>query len=372
MRIFGEKSGLTRRRARSGTALFLALVAIASACSDDADSPNPGSAGVTAGGVGGTWGAGAGGDDTNNGGESERVPAPSGGAGNRVPCNAWPDLCDRRYDEVVYATTHAAMANASPPWDYPAQRSSLHRQLQDGIRALMLEVHERDGELVLCLGDCAEGRVPFASALGEVARFLAENPREVVTLLVDNRAPTDTLAAALDAANLGDSLHFQASHAPWPTLGAMIDEGRRLVVFAFEAVGGPEGLLSFGEFFTSTRDDFATAEALDCELPSGSAGKPLLLVNHFVSELSSGTSTTGTGGESGGGGTGGSASASVRRALPDIAAMLNANPFLIRHLRGCVAMNARKPTFVAVDFYDVGALLPATQELNELIPATGD
>ena len=201
--------------------------------------------------------------------------------------------------------------------------------------------------------------------------FLSENPREVVTLLVDNRTPAESLAAALDAANLRESLHFQALREPWPTLGEMIDAEQRLVVFATDAAAAPDGILSFEEFFTSTRDDYATADELDCELPSDSARKPLLLVNHFVSELSSVAGSSGGAGGEASGGAGNSDSTRVLHALPDVAAVINDNPFLIRRLRGCVAMNARTPTFVAVDFYDVGAVLPATQELAELIPPTG-
>lgn len=370
MPSFRLKSGPARARVTFSTAVVLALLAIAPGCQHDAEGPSPGGTRLTPGGSGGSVGAGTGGRAADDGGSGELVPVPTGGSSSLVPCNTWPALCGIRYDEVVYPTTHAAMANATPPWDYPAQRFSLHQQLQDGIRALMLEVHELEGELVLCLGDCAEGRVPFASALGEVAMFLSENPREVVTLLVDNRTPAESLAAALDAANLRESLHFQALRDPWPTLGEMIDAEQRLVVFATDAAAAPDGILSFEEFFTSTRDDYATADELDCELPSGSARKPLLLVNHFVSEMSSVAGSGGVAGEAAGGAGNGDGTR-VLHALPEVAAVINDNPFLIRRLRGCVAMNARKPTFVAVDFYDVGAVLPATQELAELIPPTG-
>ena len=371
MANFSLKSGPARARARFSVALALGLFAIVAGCQQDAQGPRPGGTRLTPGGSGGTPSAGSGDRSTNEGGSGDLIPVPTAGTGDELPCNTWTALCARHYDEVVYPTTHAAMANASPPWDYPAQRFSLYRQLQDGIRALMLEVHDFEGELVLCLGDCSEGHVPFASALAEVSLYLAENPREVVTLLVSNGAPAEDLAAALQASDLTNWLHFQAAGESWPTLGRMIDEGQRLVVFATGATGASDGVLSFEEFFASTRDDYGAADELDCELPRGSAEKPLMLVNHFVSEMSSvAGSSGGAGGEASGGG-GNGESASVLHALPDVAAIINENPFLIRRLRGCVATNARTPTFVAVDFYDVGALLPATQELDELIPPTG-
>lgn len=369
MANFCLKSAPAWARARFTAGLVVGVLALAAGCQHDAAGPRSDATRLTPGGSGGSLSAGSGGRSGNEGGAGDLVPVSTGGKGDDLPCNTWTALCARHYDEVVYPTAHAAMANASPPWDYPAQRFSLHRQLQDGIRALMLEAHELEGELVACLGDCSEGHVPFASALAEVSRYLAENPREVVTLLVENRAPAEALAAALEASDLASFLHFQAAGDPWPTLAELIDAGERLVFFASRSSDPSGGVLSFEEFFASTRDDYATAEELDCELPRGSAAKPLVLVNHFVSEMSSiAGSSGGAGGETS---SENGDSDPVLHALPDVAAVINENPFLIRRLRGCVATNARKPAFVAVDFYDVGAVLPAVQELDELIPPTG-
>ena len=63
-----------------------------------------------------------------------------GGAG--PDCEGAAALCGRRLDEVVFAGTHNSFAaSAEPGWHFANQRYPLARQLDDGIRALLLDVH---------------------------------------------------------------------------------------------------------------------------------------------------------------------------------------------------------------------------------------
>ena len=68
---------------------------------------------------------------------------PDGGepdAGEPDPkCNGHEELCERPYDQVSYAMTHNAMSNAAAGWVLPNQSFGITRQLQDGIRGLMLD-----------------------------------------------------------------------------------------------------------------------------------------------------------------------------------------------------------------------------------------
>jgi len=67
---------------------------------------------------------------------TDQVTATSFGA-----CNGDPALCDRRLDEVVFAGTHNAMGAAEVDgWLFPNQQRTIRRQLEDGIRALMIDV----------------------------------------------------------------------------------------------------------------------------------------------------------------------------------------------------------------------------------------
>lgn len=57
-------------------------------------------------------------------------------------CNGSRALCDRRLDEVVIPATHNAFSAAEEPgWLFANQRHGIERQLRDGIRGLLLDVH---------------------------------------------------------------------------------------------------------------------------------------------------------------------------------------------------------------------------------------
>ena len=57
-------------------------------------------------------------------------------------CNGHPDLCDRRVDQVVFAGAHNAMSNASiSDWMFPHHEKGMKQMLEDGIRALLIDVH---------------------------------------------------------------------------------------------------------------------------------------------------------------------------------------------------------------------------------------
>lgn len=294
------------------------------------------------GGRGGTAGGGA------VGGEPVR-PEPPG-----PPCNTWPALCERAYDAVSYPVAHASMANSASFWLFPAQRRSVRKQLDDGIRGLWLEVHAYEGETTLCFVDCAEGHAPLAPELADVRAFLDDNPREVVTLLVDNRVPAADMENAFDDAELAPYL-FTETAPTWPTLGAMIDANRRLVVFLENASGAGDGYRPFDDVARTTGAATRALE-LDCDVERGSLDDPFLLANQFLVDGVG----NGAGGEGGGQNAG--------RPSAGLSESVNRNPELGERLSACTRAWGRKPNFVAVDFYDTSDVMTATQRLDALVP----
>lgn len=111
--------------------------------------------------------------------------------------NGRADLADRRYNEVAYATTHNAMSSNQAGYIFPNQISNMRKQLDDGIRALMLDVHLKDGRLALCHGLCELGSQDFVEGLIEIRGFLDERPNEVVTFILEtDQATPEELALA--------------------------------------------------------------------------------------------------------------------------------------------------------------------------------
>ena len=59
-----------------------------------------------------------------------------------LACNGFPELCDRRVDQVVFAGAHNAMSNQEAPgWMFPHHQAGMPQMLRDGIRALLVDVH---------------------------------------------------------------------------------------------------------------------------------------------------------------------------------------------------------------------------------------
>ena len=59
-----------------------------------------------------------------------------------MACNGAPELCDRRIDQVSFPAAHNAMSNAEiPGWMFPHHSVAFPGQLQNGVRALLIDIH---------------------------------------------------------------------------------------------------------------------------------------------------------------------------------------------------------------------------------------
>jgi len=247
------------------------------------------------------------------------------------------------------------MANSASFWTYPAQDKNLRTQLDDSIRGLMLEVHDKRGVPTLCFDDCTEGQGPLVPELTRVAAFLEDNPREVVTLFIDNRVPAADVAKAFDDAELTPHLYQGAPSQPWPTLGELIDQEQRLVVFLADAADAPAGYLSLPDNVRATSDSAEAPKDLDCSTVTGSADAPLvLLMQTLAAPLPDGA--------------GGAPAASTGRPSAELATTVNHDPFFSERVALCSQVFGRAPTFVAVDFYEQSDVVGVTQRASGLLP----
>ena len=279
---------------------------------------------------------------------SEGSASPDGGMDGSIEpdsgeptlkCNGHEELCERRYDQVSYPMTHNAMSNAAAGWVLPNQNVGVSQQLQDGIRGLMLDTYEADGELLLCHSTCLAGSQPLVEGLGEIEAFLADNPNEVVSIIFENYITHAQTASAFESSGLIDYVYAHEAGEPWPTLGALIDAGTRLLVFQEKLPEEAEypWLMRIWDHAWDTPFSAATPEDLSCDVGRGNPENPLFLLNHFL---------TGLGGD------------------PALAEMVNYNPFFIDRARECEDMDSALPNFVAVDFYDIGDLFEVVDALN--------
>lgn len=248
-------------------------------------------------------------------------------------------LCDRRFDQVAYATAHNAMSSEERGFASPNQRFSITRQLRDGVRGLMLDVHPWNAETWLCHGTCLAGAQRHVEGLCEVAQFLDANPAEVVTIIYESYVSGSDVVADLRAVGLDADAVSQPAGAPWPTLGELVRGGRRLVVFTDRDDDAASWYHDVWAYAQENPYAARTPAELSCAQNRGSSANALFILNHFLT---------------------------APLASPELARMVNFNPALLDHARRCQRERMRFPNFVTVDFHDLGDLMPTVAALNAM------
>lgn len=254
-------------------------------------------------------------------------------------CNGSTVLCERSFDEVAYATTHNAMSNADEGWGAPNQQHGITRQLDDGVRALMLDTHYYEDEPVLCHNVCQIGSLPLADGLAEITSFLDTHRGEVVAIIFESYiSPADTERAFIDSGLIDYAYAGQASGEPWPTLRALIDADTRLVVLTDDGGGTYPWYLGVWDHSWELPFSARQPEDLSCDPNRGDPANELFIFNHFLTQTTAG---------------------------PDLAEMINHDPFFSDRVAECRDANdGAFPNFLTVDFYDIGDVFAVVDALN--------
>ncbi len=318
------------------------------------------------------------------------LPGPHAAAvpvvGEQGGCNGLRAMCERRLDQVVFAATHNSYAAADEPgWLFASQRFGIARQLRDGIRALLVDVHlgapdPRTGRIrtdlaaegsdrnkvaqelspaalraadrlvgragvgkpvgrrrpYLCHTLCELGAEPLDEQLGILRRFLAANPREVVLLFVEPYVPVATMEKALrDADLLTHAATFRPA-APLPTLGELVAADTRLVVLAEQDGGRRPWYLDGFRLVQDTPLGATRPAQLSCARARGRADSPLLMLNHWIPPFPPSVTRN----QRIGGG------------------------FLRRMIGRCERERSMLPNLIAVDFYDRTHVVQIARDVN--------
>lgn len=270
-------------------------------------------------------------------------------------CNGHADLCDRPLDKVVFPGAHNAMSNADEGWSAPNHNYGLKRQLEDGVRAFLLDTHkwkhpkEAAEDLWLCHGFCALGAVRMVDAFTTFATFLAAHPHEVVIWVLEDNTSGQDIRDGLEKTGLLARVHVHEAGAAFPTLGALIDADQRLLITAQSGGPPPPWYHHYNAIGFDTPYEYHSMEELQqaggpqdsCRRYRGKEGGELFLMNHWVAKV-----------------------------LPTVewSSQANVRQVIVDRARRCAKLHGRLPTIVAVDHYDVGDLFGAVRELNGLQP----
>ncbi|CAN1190339.1 PI-PLC X domain-containing protein At5g67130 [Linum perenne] len=153
------------------------------------------------------------------------------------------------FNKYTWLVTHNSFSIVdSPPLPGGVQRVTFYNQedtvsnqLLNGVRGLMLDMYDFNGDIWLChslKGQCFNFTAfqPAINTLQEVESFLSQNPSEIVTIIIEDyvHAPKG-LTSLFARAGLG-KYWYPVSKMPkkgedWPTVNEMVQQNYRLLVF---------------------------------------------------------------------------------------------------------------------------------------------
>jgi hypothetical protein len=318
------------------------------------------------------------------GGRSPSEGAFDAGA-EKLVCNGYAALCDKRLDEVTFAGTHNSMSSSASGYLFAEQTLTIDRQLETGARVLMLDTHygrpsssglvltdlvfndraalvARYGEetvrnieqlratvvpssgppsVYLCHVFCELGATPASTVFASVRSFLAKNPSEVVILMIQDETERDDTVRALRAAGLDELAYSKPTDEPWPTLGELVRDGTPLIVLSQREGGSPDWFMPMFSLVQDNPYNARTVDELSCRANRGPTNAELFLLNHWVS-----------------------------RSTPSIsdARRINDKDYVLERVKECEDERDERVNFIGVNFWGVGDVPGAVAELNDVAP----
>lgn len=304
-------------------------------------------------------------------------------------CNGSPQLCDRRFDRVTLPTSHNAMSTAQDGFVNANHGLGTIRQLDRGVRGLLVDAYmgqrnregvvrtdlapkaveivearlgadglaavqrlagraafgpiEGEKQLYFCHIVCELGAVEGVPFLTSIREWLDRNPNEVLSMMIEDAAPTQDIKGAFEESGLAEYANdFQpGAGRTFPTLREMLRSGKRLWVAAEER--GESGTWYHRGYDVTQETPFSFGSPADvkatasCRPNRGPDDAPLLLLNHWVETYPPN---------------------------PRNADLVNDQDVLVSRAQRCARERGRWPHLLAVDFVERGDVVAAAAELN--------
>lgn len=160
---------------------------------------------------------------------------------------------DRRYDHIAFLCSHNSFSNQADGYIQPQQKWSIQEQLDNGIRAFMLDTYYscnifgKNCNVNLCHNSCTltetvlrpfKGNAPrLVTALKTIADFLDKNPKEIITIFLENYV--DKVYIDQSIQELPEFKKYVLTpwdwnpdvRKGWPLLSWMQQKNKRVVIF---------------------------------------------------------------------------------------------------------------------------------------------
>lgn len=257
-----------------------------------------------------------------------------------------------RYDQISYLTTHnsfnyshrSSLKEYGPRWYlFPNQNFPINDQLKYGVRALMLDLHKKNGKVILCHGGRVCGLLGEDNALSvfkDIKTFLDNHPKEILTFIIESYVSTKDLEQVLNQSGLDQILFAKKVSEPWPLVQDMITTNRRLVILNdHKESNNPPWNHYLWTHAVETPFSYKSMEDLNCEFNRGNPKNSLFILNHFTTLISG---------------------------RPKEAKKINKKEVLVKRVNDCKNKLGKFPNFITLDFYFWGDGLEVVNKINQL------
>lgn len=294
-------------------------------------------------------------------------------------CNNSPNLCSKTYNEVTYLGAHDSAFIRDASTDFSTSGDQYYNttvQLDAGVRLVTAQFQHPDSsssELHACHTSCdLLDAGPLSSWLAEILRWIEANPDNVVTVLLVNtdHVSASEIAAQYSAAGFESSRLYVPKYTTaaqqagnWETLNGMLGKVVTFIDNVDYDSSLPYILPQYNYIFENDyNNDSPTSYSCDIYNPSDRTTTQALsegfmpLMNHFLYEVSTGTIVIQSPNASYVGTTN-----SPNSGVGTLGTAANT----------CRQYYGRAPSFILVDFFNVGPAIATVDRLNNVTSPVG-
>lgn len=259
----------------------------------------------------------------------------------RTQCNGLNEICNKRYDQVAYLTTHNAFNAQTEGFSFPNQNFGLTQQMNDGVRGLMIDVYDQNGTPVVYHGSSILGSQHLSENFDEIKIFLDNNPNEIITIIFEAYVTANAIESVLIGTGLDTYLYSKPS-GDWDLTQTMIDNNTRLVIFSDQDDASPTQTWYHYVWDHSVETHYSVNSPNDFNniFNRGDSINDLFIFNHFVTDAILGI------GE------------------PNEAIIVNTYSFLMSRIEDNYSEKLKFPNFITLDFHDLGDGKQVVDSLN--------
>jgi hypothetical protein len=292
-----------------------------------------------------------------------------------VACNNSPLLCNRNYNNITHMGAHDSAFLRDSSTSFTVSGNQFYNAtiaLSAGIRLLQAQVHNQNGTLELCHTTCTLlDAGTLETYLKEIKTWMDANTNEVVTLLLVNSDDESAATFGSVFASSGISIYGYTPTSTagpvstWPTLQTLITANTRLVTFIASVTYDSTYpyLLTEFDYVFETAFGVSSLSGFNCTLsrPTSLSSSSSAISSGYMGLLNHFADTVEVFGIS----------------VPDVTDIATTNSAststtgaLGAHGTECKSEWGTKPTFMLVDFWNVGPAIKTADLLNG-ITATG-